>query len=790
MIEQENRAWAAATTPACARPTAATSSCSTPTPGSSATGSTELVAFADAHPEAAVVGPRLRNTDGTLQRSVRGEPTLWRLATEYLFIRKLAPRSRRLNPLYAGGFDHDEVTRGRLALRACAARPPRGGRRGRPLRRGLLHVQRGGRLDDALPPRRAGRCCSSRAPRSCTSAAPRTAARCTSRTCAATCASSPSTAGRRRPSACAACCSGRCACAPPCSAASEYREGVRFLASGDARTLLRVIDYLRLAFGTLCVLAPGCGRRARARAAQRLGGARVDDGVRLRRVGGRLRAARSIHLAVAVLAVILVGALRRRASSARDQVRATRPRFARRGWPPASCSAGSLWHVEGVVTGDGLFHEARVRKLVDLGDLHLRTVDEFKDGGLHPGYAFPLWHGFLALVAWFSGLDPGGRRPARAVAARAARVSPSPGRPASPSSARASAGVVGARSRTLALFCFAPGARRLVRDARAARPPRPGSCSCRRRSRSSSRAAAPATRSPRLRRARARASDLRALPARPARGVTRSCARGEWRTSAPLLAAARRADRRSSLLWLRPLVDETVSHDPEPGERLRGAAALRRPARRARRAPLPARGRGARPQRRRRGRRAAPAAARRARDPTPLGGVRRSAARWRSSSLMRGAVALRALLRRGLALAVAPRRRASRRCRSRSPAGSRCSPRPAGVAAARARRRHRRCSALWPGDFDVRPAARRPGARDLDRARRRRCSRSSPGSCSGAATCASATRSARPRPRCFVLPVVVHGFWHWSPRVHGAIPTRSRRGSSTDLRTKVPKGAS
>src|SRR5436190_1443201 len=40
------------------------------------------------------------------------------------------------------------------------------------------------------------------------------------------------------------------------------------------------------------------------------------------------------------------------------------------------------------------------------GDLHLRTVDEFKDGGLHPGYAFPLWHGLLALVSWFSGLDP------------------------------------------------------------------------------------------------------------------------------------------------------------------------------------------------------------------------------------------------------------------------------------------------------------------------------------------------------------------------------------------------
>jgi GT2 family glycosyltransferase len=67
----------------------------------------ELVAFADAHPRAAVVGPKLLNTDGTLQRSVRGEPSLWALATEYLFIRKLAPRSARLNPLYAGGFAHD-----------------------------------------------------------------------------------------------------------------------------------------------------------------------------------------------------------------------------------------------------------------------------------------------------------------------------------------------------------------------------------------------------------------------------------------------------------------------------------------------------------------------------------------------------------------------------------------------------------------------------------------------------------------------------------------------------------
>ena len=66
-----------------------------------------LVDVADAHPRAAVVGPRLRYPDGRLQRSVRAFPTPWRLATEYLFLRKLAPRSRALNAFYAGGFDHD-----------------------------------------------------------------------------------------------------------------------------------------------------------------------------------------------------------------------------------------------------------------------------------------------------------------------------------------------------------------------------------------------------------------------------------------------------------------------------------------------------------------------------------------------------------------------------------------------------------------------------------------------------------------------------------------------------------
>jgi GT2 family glycosyltransferase len=66
-----------------------------------------LAALADAHPRAAVVGPRLRNPDGSLQRSVRGDPTLWRLATEYLFLRKLGPRTNAFNAFYGGGFDYD-----------------------------------------------------------------------------------------------------------------------------------------------------------------------------------------------------------------------------------------------------------------------------------------------------------------------------------------------------------------------------------------------------------------------------------------------------------------------------------------------------------------------------------------------------------------------------------------------------------------------------------------------------------------------------------------------------------
>jgi GT2 family glycosyltransferase len=78
-----------------------------------------LVAFADEHPAAAVVGPRLLNPDGTLQRSVRGYPSPWRIATEYFFLRKLGPRTHALNAFFGEQFDHESVREAEYLFGAC-----------------------------------------------------------------------------------------------------------------------------------------------------------------------------------------------------------------------------------------------------------------------------------------------------------------------------------------------------------------------------------------------------------------------------------------------------------------------------------------------------------------------------------------------------------------------------------------------------------------------------------------------------------------------------------------------
>jgi GT2 family glycosyltransferase len=78
-----------------------------------------LVKTIERRPRAAWVSPCLRNPDGTLQRSVRGFPSTWRLATEYLFLRKLAPRSRVLNAFYGAGFDHESERVVEWAMGSC-----------------------------------------------------------------------------------------------------------------------------------------------------------------------------------------------------------------------------------------------------------------------------------------------------------------------------------------------------------------------------------------------------------------------------------------------------------------------------------------------------------------------------------------------------------------------------------------------------------------------------------------------------------------------------------------------
>ncbi|MBD0290237.1 MAG: hypothetical protein ICV74_03185 [Thermoleophilia bacterium] len=74
----------------------------------------------------------------------------------------------------------------------------------------------------------------------------------------------------------------------------------------------------------------------------------------------------------------------------------------------AGVAFGALlwWATDAIKTGDALFHLARARKLAEAHVLtSVGVANEYKDGGLHPGYAFPLWHGVMALIARLAGVD-------------------------------------------------------------------------------------------------------------------------------------------------------------------------------------------------------------------------------------------------------------------------------------------------------------------------------------------------------------------------------------------------
>ena len=167
--------------------------------------------------------------------------------------------------------------------------------------------------------------------------------------------------------------------------------------------------WVRLAAGTAIVLLPGylvaraLGRRSSA-ATFAWSLAVFGGGLALAfSLGASLDVALAFDLAVGATALgVLMGD-----RSVQAPAVPVRERLAR--WPVGIAGAAlgaALWFVEGPVSGDGLFHLGRIRKLAALSSLSLHDVGEFYRGGLDSGYAFPLWHGWLALVARLAGVDP------------------------------------------------------------------------------------------------------------------------------------------------------------------------------------------------------------------------------------------------------------------------------------------------------------------------------------------------------------------------------------------------
>jgi hypothetical protein len=160
--------------------------------------------------------------------------------------------------------------------------------------------------------------------------------------------------------------------------------------------------WLRLVAATLVLLLPG----ALVARALRLRGASATVTFALAALGVGLAIVFFVHSSIWVALVVLAGVALVALPFALRVVSGP-PSWDTLGVALVGLLLGALlWHVAGVVNGDALFHLGRVRKLVDFGSLHLRSVDEFRDGGLHPGYAFPLWHAFLALVSKLAGADP------------------------------------------------------------------------------------------------------------------------------------------------------------------------------------------------------------------------------------------------------------------------------------------------------------------------------------------------------------------------------------------------
>jgi len=165
-----------------------------------------------------------------------------------------------------------------------------------------------------------------------------------------------------------------------------------------------VLLYVKLALATAVVLAPGW------LLARTFGVRSVSASLAwsLVAVFGALAITFALGSTLTLTLVLLVVVAAAAAASRRFQKWPEAATVPRRAWPFfwGAIVGVLIWIAAPSVQGDGLFHLARARKLLELDDLSLERVSEFADGSLHPGYAFPLWHGFVALIAKVAGEDP------------------------------------------------------------------------------------------------------------------------------------------------------------------------------------------------------------------------------------------------------------------------------------------------------------------------------------------------------------------------------------------------
>jgi hypothetical protein len=167
--------------------------------------------------------------------------------------------------------------------------------------------------------------------------------------------------------------------------------------------------WVRLAAATLVVLLPGmlvarCLGQRSAAAAVAASATLVGAGLALTvAIGASLNVILAFILGAAGVALLC-------SLTGRELQGVSLPgeaRFARGIVALAGIGLGAgIWFVQGAFTGDVFFHLGRIRKLETLHSLSLHDVGEFRHGGLHPGYAFPMWHAWLALVARLAGVSP------------------------------------------------------------------------------------------------------------------------------------------------------------------------------------------------------------------------------------------------------------------------------------------------------------------------------------------------------------------------------------------------